>query len=200
MSENGKIKLVINDKKVTANEGETLMEAAKKMGIHIPSICHHDALKEHGSCRLCMVEVKKKGRSKIVASCAYPVQEGLTVYTESPRVESIRKQLVELYMAMFPFIPEIKELSKKYGIKDTRYVKQNNYCILCGLCVRYCNEVKQRNAIGFVGRGIDKKVVFIPESSYFKQCQDCMECMDICPTGVFPSNYGMERIPQISED
>ncbi|GAJ15907.1 unnamed protein product, partial [marine sediment metagenome] len=74
-----------------------------------------------------------------------------------------------------------------------------NNCKLCGLCVRYCEEVKKKNAIGFVGRGINKKVVFIPESAYFKKCKDCMECMDICPTGVFPSNYGIERIPQVSD-
>ncbi|MGM0365270.1 MAG: 2Fe-2S iron-sulfur cluster-binding protein [Actinomycetota bacterium] len=200
MSDNGKIKLVINGEKVTAEKGETLLEVARRMGIDIPTICHHDALKEHGSCRLCMVEIKRKGKSKVVASCAYPAEEGINVYTESSRVESIRKQLVELYMAMFPFIPEIKELSKKYGLKDTRYVKQNNYCILCGLCVRYCDEVKKDNAIGFAGRGIDKKVAFMPESAYFKHCEDCMKCVDLCPTGVFPSNYGMERIPQISED
>ncbi len=200
MSNNGKIELVIDDKRVVAQKGDTLLDVAKKEGIDIPTLCHHEALKEHGSCRLCIVEIKRKGRSKTVASCAYPAEDGISVLTESPKVESVRKQLVELYMAMFPFIPEIKDLAQKYGLKDTRYVKQNDYCILCGLCVRYCAEVKKNNAIGFTGRGIDKKVAFIPDSAYFKHCEDCMECVDLCPTGVFPSNYGMERIPQISDD
>lgn len=200
MSNNGNINLVINNKKVSASKGETLLDVARREGVDIPTICHHKALKEHGSCRLCIVEIKRKGKSKIVASCAYPAEEGISVHTDSPKVESARKQLVELYMSMFPFIPEIKELAQKYGLKHSRYVKQNDYCILCGLCVRYCDEVKKKHAIGFAGRGIEKKVAFMPDSAYFKHCEECMECVDLCPTGVFPSNYGMERVPQISED
>jgi bidirectional [NiFe] hydrogenase diaphorase subunit len=194
-----KVNIVIDGEKVKIEKGSTLMQAAKKLGIHIPTLCYHEKIKPHGACRLCIVEIERKGRSKIVASCAFPVEEGLTVHTESPKVEQIRKNLVELYMALFPFNPEIKRLAKKYELVSTRYRKEYNYCILCGLCVRYCEEVKKNNAVGFVGRGINKKVAFIPESAYFKKCKDCMECMDICPTGVFPSNYGIERIPQISE-
>ena len=144
-------------------------------------------------------EIEKKGKRRIVASCGYPVEEGLKVFSNSSRVEEIRKHLVELYMALFPYHQEIKKLAKKYGLRETRFKKENNYCILCGLCVRYCEEVKGESAIGFVGRGVDKKVTFIPESSYFNKCVDCMECMDICPTGVFPSNYGIERIPHVSD-
>ncbi len=194
-----KINIVIDGKKVQIDKGNTLMQAAKKLGIHIPALCYHEKIKPHGACRLCMVEVERKGKSKIVASCAFPAEEGLIVHTESPKVEQIRKNLVELYIALFPYNPEIKRLAKKFGLVATRYKKEYNYCILCGLCVRYCEEVKKKNAIGFVGRGINKKVVFIPESAYFKKCKDCMECMDICPTGVFPSNYGIERIPQVSD-
>jgi bidirectional [NiFe] hydrogenase diaphorase subunit len=194
-----KVNIVIDGEKVKIEKGSTLMQAAKKLGIHIPTLCYHEKIKPHGACRLCIVEIERKGRSKIVASCAFPVEEGLIVHTESPKVEQIKKNLVELYMALFPFNPEIKSLVKKYGLVSTRYKKEYNYCILCGLCVRYCEEVKKNNAVGFVGRGINKRVAFIPESAYFKKCKDCMECMDICPTGVFPSNYGIERIPQISE-
>jgi bidirectional [NiFe] hydrogenase diaphorase subunit len=194
-----KVNIVIDGKKVQIDKGNTLMQAAKKLGIHIPSLCYHEKIKPHGACRLCIVEIERKGRSKIVASCAFPAEEGLIVHTESPKVEQIRKNLVELYMALFPFNPEIKRLAKKYGLFSTRYKKEYNYCILCGLCVRYCEEVKKNNAVGFIGRGINKRVAFIPESAYFKKCKDCMECMDICPTGVFPSNYGIERIPQISD-
>jgi len=194
-----KINIVINGKKVQIDKGNTLMQAAQKLGIHIPALCYLEKIKPHGACRLCIVEIERKGKSKIVASCAFPAEEGLIVHTESPKVEQIRKNLVELYIALFPFNPEIKRLAKKFELVATRYKKEYNYCILCGLCVRYCEEVKKNNAIGFVGRGINKKVVFIPESAYFRKCEDCMECMDICPTGVFPSNYGMERIPQVSD-
>ncbi|MBN2073510.1 MAG: (2Fe-2S)-binding protein [Actinobacteria bacterium] len=198
-SKKTKINLVINGNGIQADEGITILEAAKEAGIHIPNLCYHPDLKPYGACRLCIVEIEKNGRSKIVASCGYQVEEGLLVNTESPKVEQVRKNLVELYMALFPFNPEIRDLAKKYSITSTRYHKEDNYCILCGLCVRHCNEVKKNNAVGFIGRGIDRKVSFIPESSYFKYCVDCMECVDICPTGVFPSNYGMDRIPQAGD-
>jgi len=194
-----KFHIIINGEKVEINEGDTVLQAAKKKGIHIPTLCYHEKIKPHGACRLCLVEIEKNSRSKIVASCAYPVEDGIIVHTESQKVEQIRKNLVELYLALFPFNPEIKRLAKKYKLSRTRFKKENSYCILCGLCVRYCREVKKNNAIGFVGRGINKTVTFIPDSAYFKYCENCMECVDICPTGVFPSNYGMERFPQISD-
>ncbi len=194
-----KINIIIDQQKIEADKSDTILQAAEKVGIHIPTLCYHQKIKPYGACRLCIVEVEKNSRPEIVASCTHPVEDGLIVHTESPRVEQIRKNLVELYLALFPFNPEIKRLAKKYQLSKTRYKKENNYCILCGLCVRYCREIKKNNAVGFVGRGINKKVVFIPDSAYFKYCENCMECMDICPTGVFPSNYGMERIPQISD-
>ena len=194
-----KFHIIIDSQKVEINEGDTVLQAAEKAGIHIPTLCYHEKIKPYGACRLCLVEIEKNGRSKIVASCAYPIEDGIIVHTESQKVEQIRKNLVELYLALFPFNPEIKRLAKKYKLSGTRFKKENNYCILCGLCVRYCREVKKNNAIGFVGRGINKKVTFIPDSAYFKYCENCMECVDICPTGVFPSNYGMERVPQISD-
>lgn len=194
-----KLTLFIDDAPVQVEEGLTLLQAAKKAGINIPTLCYHEKLMPYGACRLCLVEIEKRGRTRIVASCAYPAEEGLKVFSESPKVKEIRKLLVELYLAMFPYNNEIKNLAKKYGLRGTRFKKENNYCILCGLCVRYCAEVKGDHAVGFVGRGINKKVTFIPDSAYFKHCVNCMKCMDICPTGVFPSNFGIERIPQISE-
>ena len=196
----GKVNITINDKILKADEGSTILQTAKKAGIYIPTLCYLDELKPYGACRLCIVEIRKNGRSKIVASCAYPVEEDLMVYTESPAVEKIRKNLVELYLAVFPYNQEIKKLAQKYNLHKTRFKSEYNYCILCGLCVRHCAEVKGNNAIGFVGRGIERKVSFIPDSAYFKYCENCMECMDICPTGVFPSNFGIERIPQISDE
>ncbi len=194
-----KITLFINEKTVKTEEGTTILNASAQTGIHIPALCYHEKINPHGACRLCLVEIEKKGKRRIVASCGFLAEEGLKVYTESPAVEEIRKHLVELYMALFPYNPEIKELAHKYGLKKTRFQKEHNYCILCGLCVRYCAEVKGLNAIGFVGRGINKKISFIPDSAYFKHCVDCMECADICPTGVFPSNFGIDRIPQLSD-
>jgi NADH dehydrogenase/NADH:ubiquinone oxidoreductase subunit G len=194
-----KVTIRIDNIPVKTAEGLTLLQAAKIAEIHIPTLCYHEKIEPYGACRLCLVEIEKKGRKRIVAACAYPVEEGIQVSTESPKVTEIRKHLVELYLALFPFHPEIMNLAKKYGLKETRYKKEHDYCILCGLCVRYCAEVKGDNAVGFVGRGINKKVTFVPDSAYLKHCVNCMKCMEICPTGVFPSNFGIERIPQISE-
>lgn len=195
----GQIKVIIDSKEYYGNENETILNVAQRSSIHISTLCFHEKIKPHGACRLCLVEIIKAGKSKLVASCAYPIEQGLIVETDSPKVNDVKKHLTELYLAMYPYHPEIKRLAKKYSLNNIRYKKVYNYCILCGLCVRYCSEVKGYNAIGFVGRGINKKVSFIPDSSYFKYCLNCMECADICPTGVFPSNYGIERIPQVSD-
>ncbi len=111
-----KIKMVIDGINVRVDEGTTILQAANKLGIHIPTLCYHEQIKPHGACRLCIVEIEKNQKSKIVASCAYPSEEGLIVHTGSSKVEQIKKNLVELYMALFPFNPEIKNLAKKYPI------------------------------------------------------------------------------------
>src|SRR3972149_8085682 len=102
-----KVTTYIDNIPVKTSEGLTLLQAAKIAGIHIPTLCYHEKIKPHGACRLCLVEIEKKGRKRIVASCAYPVEEGVQVSTESPKVTEIRKHLVELYLALFPFHPEI---------------------------------------------------------------------------------------------
>ena len=119
---NKKLSLLINNNLVEVDQGSTIIQAAKKAGIHISALCFHEKVKPHGACRLCLVEIEKKGRSRIVASCAYPVEDGLVVNTESIKVETIRKHLVELYMAMFPFNPEIKALSKMFFLNKQNVV------------------------------------------------------------------------------
>ena len=121
-----KVVLYINDERVEVEAGSTILEAANLSGIHISTLCYHEKIKPHGACRLCLVEIEKNSRSRIVASCAYPAEEGLKVFTESTRVEEIRKHLVELYMALFPYNSEIKRLAKKYGLTGTRFKKENN--------------------------------------------------------------------------
>ncbi|MBM3701332.1 MAG: 2Fe-2S iron-sulfur cluster binding domain-containing protein, partial [Actinobacteria bacterium] len=104
------INLFIDSKPVIAGSSDTLLQAARNAGIHIPALCYHDKVKPHGACRLCIVEIVKNGKSRIVASCAYPAEDGLQVFTESPKINEIRKHLVELYMALFPYNEEIKAL------------------------------------------------------------------------------------------
>jgi bidirectional [NiFe] hydrogenase diaphorase subunit len=188
------VSLVINDKKVSAGQGMTILEAAQSIGIEIPTLCHHDKLAPFGACRLCTVEIVKGQWSRFVASCAYPVEEGLIVKTESPSVVKIRKMLLELMWARAPGVQAIRDYGIKYGISRTKFETGPTWCILCGLCVRYCTEVKKKNAIGFIGRGTEREVMFFPETS-LEECRQCGECYSICPTGVLPSNYGLARVP-----
>jgi bidirectional [NiFe] hydrogenase diaphorase subunit len=185
------ITLTIDGKSVEARSGETILDAARSLGIDVPTLCHHKDLLPHGSCRLCLVELKQGARSQLVASCGYYVKNGLTVETDSPRVQRARKLVLEILFASLHENTDIQRYARRYGVSRSRYKRSLEYCVLCGLCVRYCQEVKKANCIGFVGRGVHREVAWIPLSRYDDTCKKCMECQAICPTGVFPSNWGM---------
>ena len=182
------IKFEIDGIKVKAKEGDTLLDAAKDAGIFIPTLCHHEKLEPFGGCRLCIVEVEVKGWTKLVVSCVYPVEEDIIVRTRSEKVDRIRKTIIELLMAHAPDAPELKKLAKEYGAISDRYEKDPSFCIHCGLCVRYCAEVKKANAIGFVDRGINKEICFVPEIAS-KVCHDCKECFPLCPTSYLQAAF-----------
>jgi len=188
------VTLKINDKEVKAKEGATILEAARSVGIDIPTLCHHEKLAPYGACRLCTVEITRGKRTRLVTSCVYTVEDGLTVQTESKRVIKIRKMLLELMLARAPGVKSIQDYAMKYGVSRTRFEVEPNFCILCGLCVRYCNEVKKANAIGFVGRGTEREVMFFPDIAN-EECPKCGECFPLCPTGVLPSNYALAKVP-----
>jgi bidirectional [NiFe] hydrogenase diaphorase subunit len=137
------------------------------------------------------VELKGGNRSQLVASCGYYVKEGLEILTRSPRVLRARGLVLEVLLSLLHGSEEIHRLAAEYGVTGTRYRKDRRYCVLCGLCVRYCAEVKGAHCLGFVGRGADRDVAWIPLSTYRDTCQGCQECKDLCPTGVFPSNWGL---------
>ncbi len=179
------ITLEIDGREVKAQEGMTILEAAMKLGIDIPTLCHHEKLAPYGACRICSVEILKGKRSRVVTSCVYPVEEGLVVKTKSPRVVKIRKMLIELMLAPAPGAKVLEDLAAEYGVEGTRFEAEHSLCILCGLCVRYCAEVKQANAIGFAGRGISRQIAFIPEIA-LKMCANCRECFALCPTAKLP--------------
>ncbi len=178
----------IDGKEVRADEGTTVLEAAKQVGIDIPTLCHDDRLAPYGACRFCSVEIGKGERSRVVTSCVYPAEEGLVVDTDSPRIQKIRKVILELLRSRSPGLKE--ELAERYAVDNSRLDRDPTFCILCGLCVRYCAEVKKANALGFVGRGTERQVVFFPEIAV-KTCPTCRECFPICPTGVIPSNFAV---------
>jgi bidirectional [NiFe] hydrogenase diaphorase subunit len=179
------ITLEIDGKKIEAKEGMTLLEAARELGIEIPTLCYHEQLAPYGACRVCSVEIVKGERSRVVAACVYPVEEGLIVKTDSPRVIKIRRMLIEFMLAVAPRTKVIEDLAARYGVEGTRFEAEANLCILCGLCMRYCAEVKKANAIGFAGRGISRQIVVLPEIAA-KTCMSCRECFPICPTAKIP--------------
>ncbi len=188
---NSTINLTINGDAVQAEAGQTILEAARAAGIYIPTLCHHAELDSYGSCRLCVVEIGSGERKKVVASCLYQVAEGLVVETESDKIKGFRRTILNLLMHRWDKIPE--ELLERYGAKSQeRFVDNMTYCILCGLCVRYCHEIKQANVLGFIGRGTIRQVVIFPNQSakYCAElCPEEMECLDFCPTGVISSQY-----------
>ena len=182
------IHLQIDGKEVTAREGMTVLEAAQTADIFIPTLCHHEKLEPFGGCRLCIVEVEARGWTKLVVSCVYLVEENLVVRTRSEKVDKIRKTLLELLLAHAPDSPRLQDLAEEYGADRDRFEKEASFCIHCGLCVRYCAEVKKKNAVGFVDRGIRKEIHFIPEIAA-KECNSCQECFPLCPTSYLQAAF-----------
>ena len=182
------IVMQIDGMEVKANDGMTVLQAARVAGIRIPTVCHHDKLEPFGGCRMCMVEVEARGRKSYVVSCLYPVAPDLVVHTRSERVDKIRRVILEELLAHAPNSPELVALAAEYGADRDRFDKDPSFCILCGLCVRYCAEVKQKNAVDFIERGAQRAISFIPEIAA-KECWDCQECFAICPTSYAQAAY-----------
>ena len=175
------INFTINDKQFQVEEGKTILEVARENNIKIPTLCYHKDLTPYGACRLCLVEIVEGGRPGLEASCIYKVSEGLNVKTDTERVKKSRKIVFELLMARCPDAEKIKKLAAEYGITKTRItLKKKQNCILCGLCVRACAEISQRNAVNFVGRG-DRRIVQTPFSKISEKCIGCGACVYICP-------------------
>jgi len=182
------IRLQIDGKDVTTREGMTILEAAQGAGISIPTLCYHEKLEPYGGCRICIVEVEVRGWTKLVVSCVYLVEENLVVRTRSEKIDRIRKTLLELLLAHAPDSSQLQDLATEYGADKDRFEKEASFCIHCGLCVRYCAEVKKKNAVGFVDRGIRKEISFIPEIAS-KECNDCKECFPLCPTSYLQAAF-----------
>jgi NADH dehydrogenase/NADH:ubiquinone oxidoreductase subunit G len=182
------VRLQIDGKDVVAKEGMTVLEAALNAGISIPTLCYHEKLEPFGGCRLCIVEAESGGHSKLVVSCVYLAEKNLVVRTRSEKIDRIRKNLIELLLAHAPDSPVLQDLAVEYGADKNRFEKEASFCIHCGLCVRYCAEVKKKNAVGFVDRGIQKEISFIPQIAA-KECNSCKECFPLCPTSYLQAAF-----------
>jgi NADH dehydrogenase/NADH:ubiquinone oxidoreductase subunit G len=174
------VRLTINGLDVEVEEGWTILEAAKFFGLEIPTLCYNEGLSPYGACRLCLVEIGEEGKSKLVSSCTYPVEEGLVVRTDTKRVLEARKMNIELMLSIAPYSKTIQDLASKFGVTRVRFKIRNEECILCGLCVRMCKEQMDGKAIGFVNRGIDMRIT-TPFDIKSEECRLCGGCIYICP-------------------
>lgn len=175
------IPFTIDGKKVSGPYGADLLPIALKAGFRIPTLCYHPAVKSYGACRLCLVEVKRKGRIRLTTSCNYPVLPDLEVITESDRILRNRRTVLELLLARCNKVPNIRKLAAEYGVETTVFKEKGEDCILCGLCARVCDEVIGASAITFMGRGTLKDVQ-PPFAKSSERCIGCGACAAVCPT------------------
>ena len=189
------INLTIDDKKVEVEEGSTVLQAAEKLGIHIPTLCYHKSLAPYGACRLCLVELTGSRGSIIQASCVYPAQEGMVVRTDTERVMKARRIMLELLLARCPDSARIKEMAREMGIEESRFPKKNEDCILCGLCTRVCEERMGVGAISFINRGSTRKVS-TPYDKNSPICMTCGACKVVCPTDAVDLSEITSNIPR----
>ncbi len=199
-----KLKVTIDGKTIEVPENTTVLDAARMLDIQIPTLCHHPKLTPFGGCRLCIVEIK--GIPRPVTSCTTPVSDGMEVTTSSPQIEDLRKTVLELILSDHPndcMVCEkagdctLQELAYFYGIRENRfggerrvYAKRDGNpfierdmekCILCGRCVKVCDEVQGVGAIDFTYRGFKSKIC--PPYEKDLNCEFCGQCVAVCPTG-----------------
>jgi bidirectional [NiFe] hydrogenase diaphorase subunit len=183
------IGMTIDGKAVRVPEGASVLDAARQAGVHIPTLCHHEALEAWGGCRLCVVDVTRQGWDgwcKLVVSCMYAAEDGLVVLTDTDRVKLTRKVVLDLLLARCPETKLIQELAGRHGIDRTSYQAnpEPTDCILCGLCTRVCDHIGV-SAISTVDRGIGKQVA-PPFHQAPPDCIGCLACAEICPTSCIP--------------
>ena len=218
------VTLTINNRKVEAKPGTSILDAAQGAGEKVPTLCHIKEVFPSGACRMCVVEVK--GKPALVPSCAFPVEEGMEVQTQSPRVINARRTIIQLLLASHPFdcltcpkngYCELQSLSSEYGIDrmpfkgKTRHhytdfsspsiIREPDKCILCGRCVRICEEIQGVAAIDFTRRGFDTMVLPPFEMDLSETtCLNCGQCTLACPTGALHEVRAVERVMQTLQE
>jgi coenzyme F420 hydrogenase subunit beta len=170
----------IDGTEFNAPEGWTILEVARHLGLEIPTLCYHEGLSPWGGCRLCIVEIKKNGKSKLVSSCTYPAEEGLVVHTRNDKILQTRKIILELLISQCPTSKVLQDLGASMGLNRVRFKPKWENCIYCGLCIRMCNEQMMADAIGFSNRGLNLKIE-TPFHENSEDCRKCGGCIYICP-------------------
>jgi len=178
-----KIQIIIDGHMVQVDRETSVLHAAEKAGIAIPTLCYHEALKPYGACRLCVVEVVQNRQRRLVTSCNFPVETGMEVFSDTNNVRQVRRDIIKLLLARCPDVPMIQTMARRMGIETSGFKKKElKHCILCGLCVRFCEEVVGAEAIGLSNRGTDREVS-TPFKAASDTCIGCGSCTYICPTG-----------------
>ena len=194
-----RVRITIDGRATTAAADATILDAARQMGVSIPTLCHYRGLSPYGACRICLVEIDTLRGPRQVASCSYPVEDGLVVRTGTEAVRESRRTVLELLLAEAPQSQELAQLAAELGVSSTPLEKAaEGKCILCGLCVRTCNDLMARGAISMFGRGGKRRVsTAFRESS--DQCQACGACVFVCPTGAVDLATISARRPKLHQ-
>lgn len=175
------IDVTIDGKKIQVEPGTILIDAVKKAGADVPTLCYHKAITPYGSCRVCSVEIKQGNRTRVVTSCNYPIRQEMEIFTDTERIKHLRKLLFELLLARSPKVPMLQKLAAKYGASEPRMTLDDDSCILCGKCVQVCDQVLKIGAIDFSGRGVEE-IVGTPYDETSNLCIGCGACDFVCPT------------------
>lgn len=198
----------IDDKDVSAVAGQTILEVARENDIGIPTLCFLKGLTPIGACRMCLVEIK--GTPKLLPACVTKAAEGMEVTTNSPRLQEYRRTIVELLFAERNHVCavcvsnnhcELQDLARRVGMTNVRvpyryprltvdathlrFAVDHNRCVLCGRCVRVCDEIEGAHTWDFMGRGIDCRVITDMNQPWgsSESCTSCGKCVHVCPTG-----------------
>lgn len=212
------IMIEVNGRPVQTESGQSLLSALRGAGIRVPTLCHIDGLPASGACRMCVVEVE--GQRGLAPSCALAVADGMKVQTHSPRAVQARRTIVELLLANHPDDClycvrngecDLQKLAQELGVRQRRFAgeKSRHYldlsspsivrdpakCILCGKCVRMCEEVQGVAAIDFIGRGSRAKIgTAFDEGMNVSSCINCGQCINVCPTGALAEQSHIKQV------